>query len=60
MCQELNFKGKGDVVPVLQDFAVSVSSSVKVNCEFLTSKAAAGIKWEMCQDWQPAHDTQNG
>ena len=44
MCQELNFKGKGDVVSVLQDSAVSVSSSVKVNCEFLTSKAAAGIK----------------
>lgn len=59
-CQELNLKDKGDAVPVLQEFTVSASSSVKVNCEFLTSKAAAGIKWERCQDWQPARDTQNG
>lgn len=59
-CQELNLKDKGDAVPVLQEFAVSASSSVKVKCKFLTSKAAAGIKWERCQDWQPACDTQNG
>ena len=44
MHQELNFKDKGDVVPVLQEFAISVSSSATVNCAFPTSKAAAGIK----------------
>lgn len=42
----VEFERQGDAVPVLQEFAVSASSSVKVKCKFLTSKAA-GIKWEV-------------
>ena len=44
MCPELDFKDERDAVPVLQEVAVPVSSSVKVNWEYLTSRAAVEIK----------------